>query len=270
MAKKKKKKKGRSLLKPFAILVLVVAAILVVMDWANRKKHEKPKKQHASTSLAVPKGYRLAGIDVSHHNGPIDWASVKEQGVTFAYLKTTEGLTKIDKDYDEDYDLVKEQEMYVGSYHFFLFNRDGAKQAQFFLENMRFEEGDLPPVVDVEYSPFNIRCMNKKVLQERLKQLDRFDSVVYSKTNRHIVIYTNKQGYEDLIRGNFKDCELWLCDLSGEPNEEKYPDWVIWQYCHKGSVDGIQTKVDMNVFRENMDTFDDWISNKKAKAPKVK
>lgn len=269
MAKRKSKKKGSSLLKPVALLV-ALAAIIIIIDWSENKKHEKSSDDYKPVSkLEFPKGYKIAGIDVSHHNGDIDWATVKEQGVSFAYVKTTEGETKVDKDYQEDYNLVREQELLVGSYHFFLFNRDGAKQAEFFLFNMLFEEGDLPPVVDVEYSPWNIRCMDKKVLKERMKQLHRFDSVIYKSTKRHIVIYTNKQGYEDMIRGNFPQCDLWLCDLSGKPNEKKYPNWLIWQYSHKGKVDGIRTNVDMNVFYSDADAIDDWVHNKKRKAPEV-
>lgn len=248
-----------------AIFVGLIAVALVVVDWQNAKENSSSEKQVCA--LGKPCGYQIAGIDISHHNGNIDWPEIKKQGVHFAYLKTTEGETKLDKDYQEDYALAKEHELLVGSYHFFLFNKDGVKQAKFFLSKLRYEQGDLPPVVDVEYSPWNKRNMSKKVLKSRLRELARFDSVIFRKTNRHVLIYTNKQGYEDMIRGNFPDNELWICDLSSEPDEEKYPNWVIWQYSHKGKIEGLQTNVDLNVFHSDSHCLEKWICNNTKKAP---
>ena len=62
--------------------------------------------------------------------------------------------------------------------------------------------------------------------------------------NYKVMFYTNKDGYNKFIKGNFDDYPLWLCAFSKPENIE----WTIWQYSHWGEVDGIKGEVDLNIF----------------------
>jgi len=222
------------------------------------------KQQHkidlsSLTKLPIPQGFTMLGIDVSHHNGDINWEAVKVQGVTFAYIKATEGTILTDKHCSSNYHDAKEAGIKVGMYHFFRFREGGKEQAQYFLDNITYQKGDLPPVIDIEYSCNNICNISKQVVLDRIARLKQFDSLVYCRLLIHPIIYTNKECYEHLIRNHFPDNDLWLCNLSAEPSEEEYPNWVIWQHSHKGTVVGIPAKVDMDVFYADKEEFNTWL-----------
>tara|TARA_B100000683_G_C12168523_1_gene423236 strand:+ start:363 stop:605 length:243 start_codon:yes stop_codon:yes gene_type:complete len=62
---------------------------------------------------------RLFGIDVSHHQGAIDWAKVKAAGVHYCFMKSTEGSTFKDKRFDFNWNQAKAHGIIRGAYHFF-------------------------------------------------------------------------------------------------------------------------------------------------------
>tara|TARA_Y100001933_G_scaffold248756_1_gene283035 strand:+ start:378 stop:620 length:243 start_codon:yes stop_codon:yes gene_type:complete len=62
---------------------------------------------------------RLFGIDVSHHQGAIDWAKVKAAGVHYCFMKATEGSTFKDKRFDFNWNQAKAHGIIRGAYHFF-------------------------------------------------------------------------------------------------------------------------------------------------------
>lgn len=249
MGKRKKKRR--------VSWILIIPLVIVTVYYCTRKEEKHIDLTHIKQA-PIPDGFSVLGIDVSHHNGDIDWEAVKAQGVSFAYIKATEGESITDKNYDSNYQSAKENGLTAGMYHFFLFKKDGAEQASFFLKKLQYEKGDLPPVVDVEYSPWNIR--NLKKAKERVRELVRFDSVVYKELAIHPIIYTNKECYEDLIRDRFPENDLWLCDLSDIPDDDSYPNWIFWQHNHKGKLTGVDSKVDMNVFYAGKEDFEEWLN----------
>ncbi len=255
-----KKKKSKTINRFFAILMIAVVGF-AGYKYLNMRDFDLS----SLGKCPIPKGYSVLGIDVSHHNGKIDWEAVKVQGVRFAYVKSTEGVSHTNQNYESNYQKAKKNNITAGMYHFFIFKKDGAQQAKFFIENSEFQCGDLPPMVDVEYSTNNIRSTDKKVIKQTLTQLRRFDSVVYRTWRVRPVIYTNKECYEDLIRGNFPQNHLWICDLSQEPCREKYADWHIWQYSHTGKIKGIKSKTDMNVFHSTEEDFEAWVAKNTRK-----
>src|SRR5437016_13909496 len=76
--------------------------------------------------------YPVRGIDVSHHQGPIDWDAVASDGVTFAYIKASEGGDYQDRRFKENWLGARHAGVLAGAYHFFTFCKDGAAQAENF------------------------------------------------------------------------------------------------------------------------------------------
>jgi len=62
--------------------------------------------------------YFVRGIDVSHHNSFINWEQLRDENVTFVYLKSTEGMSHKDKNYKSNYRAAKTAGLKVGTYHF--------------------------------------------------------------------------------------------------------------------------------------------------------
>mgnify|MGYP000961848932 FL=1 len=110
--------------------------------------------------------YIIRGIDVSAHTGKIDWERVKDQNVSFVFVKASEGATLPDKSFQKNFDGAKKAGIPVSAYHFFNFNRDGVRQADNFLRRVNLKEFDLPPVVDVEEWGNVIRRPRKEIVAD--------------------------------------------------------------------------------------------------------
>src|SRR5690242_12636409 len=95
----------------------------------------------------------ISGIDLSHHNGAVDFAQLVSSGVVFAYIKATEGRFTQDRFYEANYVGLRDKNIFRGAYHFFYPNFDPEEQAENFLSVVtQLGPGDLPPVVDIEVS----------------------------------------------------------------------------------------------------------------------
>ncbi|TGU69877.1 lysozyme, partial [Mesorhizobium sp. M1C.F.Ca.ET.144.01.1.1] len=95
--------------------------------------------------------FPIRGIDVSHHQGQIDWQRVAADDVAFAIIKATEGGTHVDTEFATNLREARAAGLAVGAYHFFTFCRPGADQAKNFIAAVPRGEALLPPVVDIEF-----------------------------------------------------------------------------------------------------------------------
>jgi len=93
-----------------------------------------------------PARYPVWGVDVSHHQGEIDWAAVaKVQQIGFAYVKATEGGDWIDPRFTANWQAARRAGLRVGGYHFFTFCRPALEQARHFLDVLPKEPTRCPP-----------------------------------------------------------------------------------------------------------------------------
>ena len=95
--------------------------------------------------------YPVRGVDVSAHQGVIDWPMLAAQGVEFAFIKATEGSGFTDARFSFNVLQARNAGLRVGAYHFFSFESSGDAQADNFIAVVEPFAGMLPPVVDLEY-----------------------------------------------------------------------------------------------------------------------
>src|SRR4051812_27920302 len=100
--------------------------------------------------MAVSAAARMSGIDVSHFQQEIDWQQVRRMGVSFAFIKATEGLSVFDPLFLQNWRKAETASILRGAYHFLRPQLDAESQARFFLDKLKGDPGDLPPVLDVE------------------------------------------------------------------------------------------------------------------------
>ncbi|MCB8963837.1 MAG: glycoside hydrolase family 25 [Bacteroidales bacterium] len=189
--------------------------------------------------------YLIRGIDVSAHTGKIDWEKVKNQNVSFAFVKASEGATLPDKAFKKNFEGAKKVGIPVSAYHFFNFNRDGDRQANNFLRRIKLHELDLPPVVDVEEWGNKIRRPRKAIIAD----LKAFVAIVERAAGRKVIIYTNEDTYKFYIKDHFPANDIWICSFDHKPEIGR--PWTFWQYSHTGKLKGVHGKVDFNVFHGN-------------------
>lgn len=198
-------------------------------------------KRHLDVDRTV---YPVKGIDLSAHNGAVDFRQVAADTVSFVMLKATEGTDFCDANFSANYAAAKAAGLLVGAYHFFRFNSPGSTQALHFLESVDGRPLDLPLAVDVEKWG-NPATYDTDSVKSRLRDM----LATLRSHGYRPMIYTNKHGYDTFIKDEFTDLPLWICSLSVAPTMAR---WHLWQHSHRGTVKGIPTKVDLNTFNGDL------------------
>ncbi|MEP7323045.1 MAG: GH25 family lysozyme [Saprospiraceae bacterium] len=189
-----------------------------------------------------PIAYAIHGIDVSHFQGKVDWEQVKEQNVLFAFIKATEGLDHCDTMFYVNWKSLKLTDIKRGAYHFFIPNLDPKLQAENFMMNVSLQNGDLPPVLDMEVTDYN----DPDALVENIRTWLNLMSIAY-KTKP--ILYTNLKAYFRFIAGRFDDYPVWIARYSDRaPDLGNNKDWAFWQYANSGKIEGIREDVDFDAF----------------------
>lgn len=240
MAKRRKRKSAnrKKWIIVISIVFLLAAGFLYVFYF----------RQKVADTFDKSNKYYVKGIDVSHHNPILDWNEVKNQNLHFTYIKATEGITHDDRNYLYNYKLAKENNIKVGSYHFYNFAVSGREQAKHFIKVAQCESGDLLPAIDVEHSPSNPYSKDTAYVKSVIKELQILEKELYEYYGYHPMVYTNMDCYKLYIKDRFPDNPIWICNLKGEPKDD-VKNWVIWQFTHKGELPGIVGDIDFNYFR---------------------
>jgi len=190
------------------------------------------------------------GIDVSHHQGEVDWGEVKADGMVFAFAKATEGDDFVDPMFDRHWTAMKEAGLVRGAYHFFDPNVDAAVQAENFIATVTLSPGDLPPVLDIEIT----RGVSREGIDEDIRLwLEKVETAYGVKP----ILYSDPKFIAEYLGSQFSEHPLWLAEYTGEPPEppEGWEAWTFWQYSQHGQIKGITGTVDKSQFRG---TVADW------------
>lgn len=235
--------------------IIIFSVLLLVFD--SIKKSRK-QRFHSFYDNKHSHKYVVKGVDVSHHNGTINWGFLKNEGITFTYIKSTEGITHTDKKYIENYEIAKLFDVKVGTYHFYTFGLDGTIQAQHFIHHSTIESADLVPAIDVEHSQINRYSNDKDYIQNVIDELIKLENEMYNYYGVRPLIYTNKDCYKLYIKDNLPENPIWMSDLHNEP-DTKDTNWIIWQFSHTGNIDGIDGDIDLNYYRYSFRKFNELL-----------
>lgn len=165
--------------------------------------------------------------------------------VSFIYIKSTEGTTVRNAYFASDYVNSKRHGYKTGAYHFFSVRTTGKAQGLHFLQNSRYEKGDLPPVLDIEPSDAQIREMGG--VRFLFANVRSWLSVVEKRLGVKPVLYvSNRFVNKYLVQAPdlLENYEVWIARY-GEFRPEI--NLVSWQLCQDGRVRGIHGPVDISV-----------------------
>jgi lysozyme len=198
---------------------------------------------------AGPRSFSTKGIDVSYYQGTIDWSAVRADGVGFAYLKATEGGDRLDERFAENWRAADRAGLHRGAYHFWYHCRPGREQAAWFIANVPRDPDALPPVLDMEWTPFSPTCTARPEAATLHREMRDFLDAVETHYGKRPVIYTSVDFFADRMRDAFHDYHLWVRSVAGHPST-RYGErpWLIWQYTATGRAGGVAGNVDLNVF----------------------
>ena len=198
--------------------------------------------------VSYPEGYEIHGIDISHHQGKIDWQELKDKGVIdkfpirFVMIKATEGASQIDENFRENFYQAREHGFTRGAYHFYSVHSSAADQARFFISKVKLENGDLPPVLDVEHKP-------KKQSDEEFKaSVLEWLQIVERHYGVKPIIYTYYKFKTRYLNDPiFDDYPYWIAHYYVDQVEYDGP-WKFWQHTDVGRLPGIKGDVDFNIY----------------------
>lgn len=196
--------------------------------------------------VEIPPGYKVHGIDVSHHQGKINWAEVaamdiKGIKISFAFIKATEGITRQDRHFARNWKKTRAAGILRGAYHFYHPSRDAAKQAQNFINTVKLEKGDLPPVLDIEVS-------NRRSKKEIVEGALEWCRIVEEHYGMKPIIYTSPGYYDKYLADDFEDFTLWIAHYEQDKPRMHHRRWQFWQHTDKATINGISGGVDLNVW----------------------
>jgi len=213
-----------------------------------------------------PKHYPVHGVDVSRWQGQIDWAKLRSQGANFAYIKSTDGGDHLDPMFMKNWRGADAAGLKRGAYHFFYWCRDAGSQADWFIRNVPRDPEALPPVIDVEWNHLS-DCKRRPSRERVLEKMKVFMEKIEAHYGQRPVIYTAPDFYADNLRGAFENYPFWLRAVAQHPSKV-YPGrkWVFWQYSGSGLSQGVNGKIDLNVFRGSESEWWNWVGRQEAVA----
>lgn len=185
------------------------------------------------------------GIDISHHQGVIDWQVVAQSGmVKFAYIKASEGASHQDTKHKYNTEQARAAGIAVGSYHYFLPEVPIEQQYNNFMQMVDITTQDLIPVIDVEERAL-------KPSKQICDSLKKFTALIEAQWGVRPIIYTHQRYYNTMLQQSFDNQILWIArygiyKYKPHPTLEDNRQCCVWQYSNRGRIEGIEGDVDLN------------------------
>lgn len=194
----------------------------------------------------------LGSLSKKNVSGNIDFK------VSFIFIKSTEGASLMNPYYNADYAAARKRGYPVGTYHYFTPRTSGAQQAWYFLSHSHFKKGDLPPVLDLEPLPSQVKKMGGAV--NMWKCVRNWLQIVEKKTGMRPILYVSQtfvNRWLDAAPDIKRDYPVWIARYGDYKPDIKL--W-IWQLAPDGKVRGIAGHTDINVFNGYRNEFKHWLS----------
>ena len=213
-----------------------------------------PAPSPTPSPTPTPQPAYLDGVDVSYHQGAIDWARVADAGKEFAFIRASAGTLTADVAYDTNHAGARNAGIAVGAYHFGnpdASPNDALNEARWFVQNATVESGDLVPVLDLEES----NGLGAAALTTWART---WLTEVESATGVRPLIYTTPTFWSSSMANSDwfaqNGYELWVAHwTTGSQPTVPAGDWgghgwTFWQYASTGSVPGVSGPVDLDRF----------------------
>ena len=231
------------------LAALAAAALILTAPWL-----------YGHFELAAA-GYAVKGVDVSHHQGEIDWQALRASGVAFAYIKATEGAHFRDPRFDGNWRRSREAGILRGAYHFFSVCKPGAEQAANFIAATPVEAQSLPHALDAEQME---ACPDGERVADPVAEILAFLDMAEKRFGRRPLLYTTREFHDAYFSGGeakerLANERFWLRSLHWRPRFGNGA-WALWQYHNRGRRPGIDGPVDLNAFNGSVAGFEKFAS----------
>jgi lysozyme len=205
---------------------------------------------------------RALGMDVSEWQGQVDWTAAARAGVSFAFLKVTEGVAFVDSTFAANDREARALGIARGAYHFYRREHGPVEQARHFhrwvSELGAGGPGCMPPALD-----FEVDGVTPAEVREFVLETERLFGV------RPVVSTSWRFWFKPSPRW-FADYRLWVASwtTAGRPtlplgrSRSGVSDWTFWQYTNRGWGPDFGTrslKVDLNRYNGSVGELRAWL-----------
>ena len=244
-----------------ALSMMLLVAVVVFFQSRPQRPDGLQPNPYGPEDFAVRDGYLTCiageswlGVDVSHHQGQIRWDEVAASGVRFAMIRlghrsVSDGVIRLDTYWEENYAGARNVGLPVGVYFYSqaVSVEEAREEAAFVLQVLNGRHVDFPVVFDWEDYYENSRVANTDPEIVRACAVAFCEEI--AKAGYETMIYFNKDlsdRYWDLEALSQQGCSFWLAMYNSDMN---WPYQIqIWQYTEKGTVNGIDGHVDLNLY----------------------
>jgi lysozyme len=205
----------------------------------------------SSLSLVCGRGPTVEGLDVSEHQGAVDWSAVRASGRRFAIARAGLG-SRADATFARNWAGMRAAGLLRGAYLYVLPEQDPVAQATLLVRAVgRLGPGDLPVALDVEKMPPGVPP--PLVYAARLAALV---AAVRAGTGREPMIYTGAHYWPRWVQSDaFAALPLWhpqYAEVRCPSIAHPWRAWAFWQTSERGRVPGVRTPVDLDVFNGDL------------------
>ena len=231
--------------------------LLAQIETENNAQENKKHNDNKKPAAEIPAEYASAhsgkkGIDVSKHNGNIDWGAVKNSGVEFAIIRcgyrgSSSGVLVIDPMYETNIKGAIAAGIPVGVYFFSqaVNEAEAVEEASMVLQLISGYSLQYPVYIDAEKS----RGRGDGISVDERTNVCRAFLETVSGAGYSAGLYSNKLWLEGMIHtSQLTNYKIWLAQYEDIPSYTS-TRYDIWQYTSKGSVAGVSGNVDMNVLK---------------------
>lgn len=262
--KRKPRELPRWMIRALTVLVIIVFALFFyrffIRPYAYRWKSCNGNKEYG---VCIPNGYEVHGIDISHYQGEINWDTLiqhqaEDYPFSFVFVKATEGGDLKDDAFQHNFESARRYGLIRGAYHYFNPETSAAKQANFFIDNVKLDSADLPPVLDVEKKG----SQSKKNL---IKSVKVWLDIVEAHYGVKPILYTSykfKTSYLD--DKMFEAYPYWIAHYYVDTVAYR-GKWDFWQHTDVGTIPGVEEQVDLNVFNGTIEELKKLTIGSKSK-----
>ncbi|MCD8367600.1 MAG: glycoside hydrolase family 25 protein [Clostridiales bacterium] len=198
-------------------------------------------------------GEALYGIDLSAHQGEVDWAAVAESGVDFAMLRAGyrgygSGQIAEDSQFANNLTGAQEAGLQVGVYFFSqaITVEEAQEEAAFVLELLDGQPLDLPIAYDWEYITYDDARTDSLDAETVTACAAAFCAVIESAGYDAMVYCNGELGYLNYDLSQLQDYEVWYAEYADSPSFAYAI--AMWQYSSSGTVSGIDGEVDLDIW----------------------
>lgn len=186
------------------LLILVIISGFFLIRWHENEQLKK---------------YPIRGVAIDQSNGYIDFESLKNRGISFVYLKATQGAAFTDDSFDSNFQRSQGSQLPIGVYHYFSFTSSPTEQFKNFVRQVKYNTGSLPICIQIQYyGSFNESTVHWKTARRQVVYLSKLLRSYYK---RPVVISATKQVISRLKLTADSKTQFWLTDGKiGQPNAD--------------------------------------------------